>query len=104
MSAEREPAWMARDVAELREEYSAGRISLAELEDGLDDVFGVNGGIGHARDCMIDLPSGACTCHTVVKPHCPRAHRPWRAWINAREYCYACRQWDPAVRSGEEET
>jgi hypothetical protein len=54
--------WMDRDIESLRDEYAVGEIDEHELEDGLDDVFGVNGGIGHARECMIDLPSGACTC------------------------------------------
>jgi hypothetical protein len=95
-----EEEWIAKDVAALRAEYARGDITLDELEDGLDDVFGVNGGIGHARECMIDLPSGACTCPKAkAKPRCPRSHRPWRAWIRGREYCYACTEWDPKVVS-----
>lgn len=57
-----DPWWVAEDVAVLRDEYARGEITMQQLEDGLDDVFGVNGGIGHARACMIDLPSGSCTC------------------------------------------
>jgi hypothetical protein len=92
-----EPAWIERDVTELREDYAAGRIELSELEDGLDDVFGVNGGSGHAKDCMINLPSGTCTCpREKQKPVCPRAHKPWRAWIEGREYCYSCQEWEPS--------
>lgn len=53
---------MEHDIACLRDEYAKGLISEGELENGLDDVFGIDGGIGHARGCMIDLPSGACTC------------------------------------------
>ena len=53
---------MEQDIRALRDEYAKGLITKEELERGLDDVFGVDGGLGHARACMIDLPSGACTC------------------------------------------
>jgi hypothetical protein len=54
--------WSDDDVATLRDEYVRGELTIEQFEDGLDDVFGVDGGIGHAKACMIDLPSGACTC------------------------------------------
>lgn len=30
---------------------------------------------------------------------CKPAHRPWHAWISGRLYCYACRVWEPQMRS-----
>ena len=57
-----DPYWLAQDVAELRDDFAAGRLSLQELEAGLDDAFGVDGGCGHASWCYLFLPSGACNC------------------------------------------
>ena len=54
--------WVKADIDELREDYAMDRITLQQLEDGLDDVFGINGGRGHASWCFISLPSGACNC------------------------------------------
>lgn len=57
-----QPAWVAKDIERLHGEWLADEITLQQLEDGMDDVFGVDGGCGHAIGCCLFMPSGSCTC------------------------------------------